>query len=127
MNLNKTQKILLGIFTIVPFILSGYIFYQIFHFILSTVEASQGQDYEPSESAVIAGVLSFIVPIIVLTFISLFLHVFYIVHAALNKQLDQTEKILWILLFIFFGTIPFIIYWFIRLWNENQRPLTQGL
>lgn len=125
MNLNKSQKIALLIFTLLPLVLVPYIFYEIFHFVLHTIETSQ--DHEPSEAVVIAGILSFIVPILILSFISFALHVLYIVHAALNKTIDQTEKIIWILIFIFFGTIPFIVYWFLRIWNERQYTTTTGL
>jgi TM2 domain-containing membrane protein YozV len=125
MNLNKSQKIALLIFTLLPLILVPYIFYEVFHFILHTIETSE--DHEPSETVVIAGILSFIIPILILSFISFALHVLYIVHAALNKAIDQTEKIIWILLFIFFGTIPFIIYWFLRIWNERQHSAPAGL
>lgn len=125
MNLNKSQKIALLIFTLLPLVLVPYIFYEVVHFILHTIETSK--DHDPSEAVIIAGILSFIVPIIILSFISFALHILYIVHAALNKALDQTEKIIWILLFIFFGTIPFIIYWFIRIWNEREHTAHAGL
>lgn len=125
MNLNKSQKIALLIFTLLPLVLVPYIFYEVFHFILDTIETSE--DHEPSEAVVIAGILSFIVPIIILSFISFALHILYIVHAALNKTIDQTEKIIWILIFIFFGTIPFIVYWFLRIRNEGQFTARAGL
>jgi hypothetical protein len=125
MNLNKPQKIALLIFTLLPLVLVPYIFYEVVHFILHTIEISE--DNDPSEAVIIAGVLSFIVPILILSFISFALHILYIVHAALNKTLDQTEKIIWILLFIFFGTIPFIIYWFLRISNERQPAVHAGL
>lgn len=125
MNLNKSQKIALLVFTLLPLVLVPYIFYEVVHFILHTIETSEDQD--PSEAVIIAGVLSFIVPIIILSFISFALHILYIVHAALNKTIDQTEKIIWILIFIFFGTIPFIIYWFLRIWNEREHTAHAGL
>ena len=125
MNLNKSQKIALLVLTLLPLVLVPYIFYEVVHFILHTIETSEYHD--PSEAVIIAGVLSFIIPIIILSFISFALHILYIVHAALSKTLDQTEKIIWILLFIFFGTIPFIIYWFLRIWNERQHTAHAGL
>lgn len=125
MNLSKPQKIALLIFTLLPLVMVPYIFYQIFHFIMETIETSE--HHEPSETVIIAGILSFIVPVLILSFISFALHIVYIVHAALNKTIDQSEKIIWILIFIFFGTIPFIIYWFLRIWNERQHTAHAGL
>lgn len=125
MNLSKPQKIALLIFTLLPLVMVPYIFYQIFHFIMETIETSE--HHEPSEAVIIAGILSFIVPVLILSFISFALHIIYIVHAALNKTIDQSEKIIWILIFIFFGTIPFIIYWFLRIWNERQHTAHAGL
>jgi hypothetical protein len=120
MNLSKVQKIVLGIFTVLPFILFPIIFWQVFHMIIDIVRMSE--QGEPEASQIVMAVFSFLVPILLLTFGCLALLIFYIVHAISNKKLEPAEQLLWVLLFIFFGIIAFPIYWFVRIWNNGNVP-----
>ncbi|HEY9007460.1 MAG TPA: hypothetical protein VIM75_15075 [Ohtaekwangia sp.] len=119
MKLSHTQKIIVCVLTFLPFLVVPYIGFEIFHFVMETIKASE--THEPPDSVVITGILSFIIPILLLSMLSLGLHIFYIIHAAMNKAIDQTERIVWILLFVFFGAITFIIYWFLRIRNEKPE------
>ena len=118
MKLSSAQKIVIGILTLLPFILLPYILYEIFSFVIETVKASESGDPKPAD--ILLGVLAFITPVIMLSILTLALLIFYIVHTIGNKSIDSTERIIWILIFIFFGVIAFPIYWFMRLWNEGQ-------
>jgi hypothetical protein len=120
MELNKTQKIVLGIFTVIPFFLLPVILWQVFHGVLEIIELSEINDPEPKE--IFGLVFSFLGPILLLTFGSLALLIFYIVHTVTNKSLEAAEKLLWVLLFIFFGIIAFPIYWLVRIWNNSNTP-----
>ena len=51
---------------------------------------------------------------------SLGLLVFFIVHLIRNKQVEQNERIIWILVFIFAGMVGYPIYWFMRIWSNNS-------
>ena len=117
MNLNKAQKIILGIFTFLPFILFPIIFWQVFHVVIDLIKTSEYS--EPDASTIVAAVFSLAAPIILLSFGCLALLIFYIVHAVSNKKLEPAEQLLWILLFIFFGIIAFPIYWFVRIMNPS--------
>lgn len=107
------QKILIGIFTFLPFLLTPYILYEVFHFVMETIAASENGDPEPA--VIFAGIASFIFPIILLSITSLALLIYYIIHAAGNKTIDTTERIIWIVLFVFFGIIAFPVYFFMRM------------
>jgi len=82
------------------------------------VESKHGGDPEPED--ILMGISSFVIPIILVSLLSLALLIFYIVHAATNKKLESVEQIMWILLFVFFGIIAFPIYWIIRIWNTPK-------
>ena len=84
MELNKTQKVILGIFTFLPFIFFPIIFFQIFQFVMAMV-ATSGRE-EPEASVVLSGIFSFIVPIILVSLLSLALLILYIVHVVSNKS-----------------------------------------
>jgi hypothetical protein len=118
MNLNRVQKIVLGIFTFLPFLLIPIFIWQIFHNIGSAI-FFDNPDQDPRDF--IFPILSFIFPIILMGVGALALTIFYIVHVILNKGLEPTEQILWILLFIFFGFLAFPAYWIIRIWNNPKN------
>jgi hypothetical protein len=119
MTLSKTQKIILGIFTFLPFVLFPFILWHIAYAILELVEISDHG--EPEDREILVIVFSFIVPIILLALSSLVLLIFYIVHAILNKTIGTGEQLLWILLFIFLGIVAFPVYWVMRIWNNTNK------
>jgi hypothetical protein len=122
MKLSRTQKIIIGVFTLLPFILFPYIIYEIIQFIFEAI--SMSEEGEPEPAAIFAAILSFIFPIIFLSLLSFGLLIFYIIHAVSNKAIESTERVIWIIIFIFFSGIAFPIYWFIRLWNESETNTT---
>jgi len=118
MKLSQTQKIIVGVFTLLPFILFPYIIYEIIHFIFEAINMSEDGDPEPA--AIFAAILSFLFPIILLSLLSFGLMIFYIIHAVSNKAIESTERVIWIIVFIFFSAIAFPVYWFVRLWNDGE-------
>lgn len=120
MEISRTQNIVLGIFTFLPFLFFPIIFFQIFTFVVNIVATSEHSDPEPAD--ILIAVSSFLVPIILASLLSIALLIFYIVHAATNKKIEGIEQIMWILLFIFFGIIAFPIYWLIRISNTAKNP-----
>jgi hypothetical protein len=120
MELSKTQKVLLGIFTFSPFFIFPFIFWQLFDAIINIIKISELGEPEPRE--IMVEVFAFIFPIGMLAFCSLALLIFYIVHAVINKKIQPPEQLLWVLLFIFLGIIAFPVYWVIRIWNNSNNP-----
>ena len=118
MNLSKTQKIVIGVFTLIPFLMIPYIIYEVFYFVMHTISISQQREPDPAD--IFAGVLSFIGPVILCFLISLALLIFYIIHSISNKTITTAERVIWVIVFIFIGSISFPIYWFMRLWNEGK-------
>jgi hypothetical protein len=120
MEINRNQNIVLGIFTFLPFIIFPIIFFQVFGFVINLVATAEHS--EPDAADILLGVSSFLVPIILVSLLSLALLIFYIIHAASNKKIESIEQVMWILLFIFFGIIAFPIYWIMRVWNTSKNP-----
>lgn len=46
--------------------------------------------------------------------------IFYIVHAAMNTSLSTPMKVLWIILFLFFGGVPEVVYFFMEIVPEHS-------
>lgn len=120
MKLSQGAKVILGILTIVPFLIFPYVFFQIFGFVTETVKATHGGG-EPNPEDIIAGVASFVLPILLGSLLTLALLVFYIIHAVNLKTLDTTERVVWIVVFLLFGIISFPVYWILRVWPSEPK------
>ena len=116
MTLNHVQKIILGILTFMPFILLPIFFWQLFHTVGSAIYHDNGSDQD-----FFYPVFSFVFPALLTAVGALALTIFYIVHVILNKKLEPSEQILWILLFIFLGILAFPAYWIVRIWNNPKN------
>ena len=47
---------------------------------------------------------------------------FYIVLAVKNEQLDQSMRIIWIVLFCLVGLFANPVYWYLQVWRKPKRP-----
>jgi len=115
MTLNHVQKVILGIVTFLPFVLFPIFLWQLFHTIGSAIflDNSDREFFYP--------VFSFVFPAILTAIGAFALTIFYIVHVVLNKKLEASEQILWILLFLFLGILAFPAYWILRIWNNPKN------
>jgi hypothetical protein len=116
MKLNTTQKVLLGIFTILPVFLVGYVVSEALSFVMYAIR--HGEEMEGPE--VIPFIASIVGPALALATTRLALFILYIIHAINNPNINQTEKIIWALVFIFFGWIGCPIYFILRIWNDGS-------
>ena len=55
--------------------------------------------------------------VMLMGFLHLGLLIYFIINAINNKAVDSTERIVWILVFVFAGTIGFPLYWYMRIWK----------
>lgn len=75
--------------------------------------------HEEQVEAFYPGLVYIIIFAIVLGIVSLGALVYFIIHAINNKAIDSTERLVWILIFIFTGMIGYPIYWYMRIY-KNQ-------
>lgn len=119
MILSKSQKILVGFLTLLPFVMLPYFLFKFFTLALRMAE----YDGRADEEEILYVVLSFILPIIIMTLLSIGLLIFYIVHLIKNKNLDNNERIIWVLLFVFLGLFAFPIYFFLKITGKQGVEL----
>jgi len=53
--------------------------------------------------------------------------VVFIMHAIKNKAVNETERIVWILVFVFAGVIGFPIYWYMRIHKAGDNNATVAI
>ncbi len=121
MNLSTTQKVVLGIFTILPLVLLPFLFFQIFYTFLVDLHdlIDNGPPDLESQREFFFAIMRFMIPSMILSLVSLGLLIIYLIHVSKNNSLNTTERLVWILILIFAGVIGFPIYWYMQIWNSR--------
>ena len=114
--MSRGSKIFIGILSFLPFILTGTIIIMIIQLI---PEFMEWERYEPDFYTVFSTFTPLLITGIILGLLCLGLLIFYIIHMMNNKNMEPVEKLVWIVVFLFFGMIGYPIYWFMRIWNEK--------
>jgi len=116
---NKNKK-LLGIITFLPFILLIIYFFTFFlSFLGMIIPASNNQ--EPNMGLFMG---NFIIAFIIIGFMSILsigLLIYYIIHITNNKNLDDNNRLVWILLIVFANLIGYGIYWYLQIWKGTDE------
>jgi uncharacterized membrane protein len=115
--MSKSSKLALGIVSFIPLILVGVIIFMIFNLFPEFIEWDK---YEPDARDFFTAFAPIFITGLLIGLISLGLLVFYIIHLVNNKQMESGEKIVWIFVFLFAGTVGYPVYWFFRIWNEKN-------
>jgi len=112
--MKRSHKIGLLILSLLPIIMLPFVIFWIIGGAIKFEEMG-----EP-EAGVPFFVGSMVFWILLIGMISMIAWIIYLVHVIKNKDLDQTEKIVWILLFVFVSFIPQLVYFFMRIWPEDE-------
>ena len=113
----KDNKTVSGILSFLP--LAAFIVYMIvfFSFIFNVMpELHTSPD---DEEIIFPYLFNIILFAIILGIVSLGVLIYFIIHAVNNKTIDSTERLVWILIFIFTGMVGYPIYWYMRI-QRNQ-------
>ena len=120
--MTKNKKILLGVITILPFafiILYVIVFFGMF--ITMPIMLETGNEPNPLiffSSFSLAFIFIFIAVVI-----SIGLMIYYIIHAANNPTFNSNDRLLWILVMVFAHQIGYIIYWYLKIWKEDNNDV----
>jgi hypothetical protein len=118
MHLSTTQKVVLGMFTILPLVLLPYIFFQVFHTLLYNLHDVDPEFMDStSQKEFFFMMIQIMIPSMIISLLSIGLLIFYLIHAAKNNSLNTNERLIWILIFVFAGVIGFPIYWYMQIWK----------
>ena len=111
---NKTVSGILSFLPLAAFIAYMIVFFSFFFNVIPELHRN------PDEEEIIFPYLfNIILFAIILGIISLGVLVYFIIHAVNNKAIDSTERLVWILIFIFTGMVGYPIYWYMRI-QRNQ-------
>ena len=114
--MSRGTKLFIGILSLLPIIMLVIFLFYFFNMFPAFIEWDN-RDPDPKE------VFDVIRPIFIygigMGLLSIFLLVFFIMHLVRNKKIESTERIIWILVFLFAGMVGYPIYWYMRVWNDD--------
>jgi hypothetical protein len=121
-SMSKNKKIIIGIFSILPFLL--FVFYLVsmisFFIYFFRDVAVNGERPEDMIFSGMADMVGMIVTMVLLGLLSLGVMVYFIIHTINNQLITGEERLVWILVFIFVGMVSFPIYWYMRIWRGPE-------
>jgi hypothetical protein len=113
--MSKSRKLLLGILSLLPIILLVVYLVGFIYFFMAVYRHANHEEVLPM--LLFQHMAWLLLAIILLVLFALGLLIYFIIHALNNRLIDSTERIVWILVFVFAGTIGFPIYWYMRIWK----------
>lgn len=119
--MSRGTKVFVGLLSFLPIILLIAFFLMFLFIIPSLSEWDNG--YEPTVQEVFTVFGPIFILAIVMGILSLGLLVFFIMHLVRNNTIDTTERIIWVLVFLFAGLVGYPIYWYMRIWKDDKGPL----
>lgn len=111
MKLSSGSVKLLGFFTVLQllvWIVAGI------YAVLSFIPIVLSGDEESIKTFVLSSMAAFLVLLVVMSLIGLTLLVIYIAHASYHQRLSSAFKVLWIVLFLLFGAVAELVYFFME-------------
>jgi Phospholipase_D-nuclease N-terminal len=126
--MTKSTKILIGIFSILPIILFGIYMILAFSMFFSIMQhPMQLEDGNFPPSIFFRGMIPAFIVALLMGLTALGLLIYYIIHVVNNKNIDSTERLIWILVFIFAGMVGFPIYWYMRIWKTPTPQMPSAI
>lgn len=113
-------RVWLGIATLWPLLYIFLVAGTMVTMFLAGVVAANGKPGQPPEW--VHGLMAGFMAIHCLTMVAgLALIVVYVVSVVNNPRLDQTMRIIWILLTLFGGAFAMPVYWYLYLWRNREE------
>ena len=114
--MTKGNKIILGVFTFLPFVLICLYMISVTLLVKNTLLSHHTDMPFP----ILGDVVSIVIVTLALGLLSFGLLIYYIVHALNNPEIDGNEKVFWAIVFVFASIIGFPVYWYLRIWKRNE-------
>lgn len=114
--MTKSGRSVLGFFTILPIFLT-FTCFLVMAFILK--DAILNGEHPTMPISIIADVFWMLIIVLTVGIISFGLLVYYILHVLNNIEIDNNEKIVWIIAFLLGNILIFPVYWYMRIWKNH--------
>lgn len=113
--MSRSKKIWLGICSLLPLLL--LIVYLIIFFNVFINVFRQAGNQEMFPELIFNHIIWIVLFGMAMAIAKITLLIYFLIHAINNPRVESNERIIWILVFIFAGSIGFPIYWYLRIWQ----------
>lgn len=114
--MSRSSKLFVGILSFLPIILLLVFLFMIFGMFPTFFKWDK---YDPAPQEVFSAFAPLFFLGFAMSILSIGLLIFFIMHLLRHKALDSTERIIWILVFLFAGIVGYPIYWYMRIWKDD--------
>jgi hypothetical protein len=123
--MSKSGKIITGILSFSPlFFLTGY-FILFFSFFLQMFMNMDDPAKMAKPELFVTQFIGMFALLFLMGIVTLGLLIYFIIHINNNKKLDSNEKLIWILIIIFVGMIGKPVYWYMKIWKDEDEKVLQ--
>ena len=117
--MSRSSKLFVGLLSFLPIVLLMIFFVMLLRMFPDFVE----WEHDPTPQEVFTVFSPLFMVGVILGILSLGLLVFFIMHLVRNKNMEGTERVIWVLVFLFAGIVGYPIYWYMRVWKDEPGPL----
>lgn len=119
--MSTSLKTLLGVLSILGFLFIPVIIGYMFLAFIPEMIAMDQQGIDPSPGQIFPILGGFMIISMLFALISFGLMIFYIIHVVQDSSATSNDRILWIILLIFFSNFVLPFYWYFRIWKTNEK------
>ena len=121
---NKSLQAFLAIAPPISFFICIIGYFIFFFSIFTQIEHIENNPQTEFPTAMFGGFAFFFVMILLMSFLSLFSLIYFIIHAAKNPNLkDNNSLVVWILILVLVSMIGSFIYWLVEIRLKNPKPV----
>ncbi|MCK4311300.1 MAG: hypothetical protein KAW88_01035 [Candidatus Cloacimonetes bacterium] len=116
--MKKSNKIILGFCTIVPFLYFIFFFIYIFANIFLMARNEVFVENGPPDWFITLFICHFIVIIWIIVLL-----IIYLINVFRNERVQEDKKILWVVIIFLGNIIAMIVYWYLYIWSESKEVI----
>jgi len=118
--MSRSSKIFIGILSFLPIVLVFVMLFMVLRLIPTFIEwGNNSHNYEPAPQEIFSVFSPMFIVGFGMAILSLGLLIFFIMHLIRHKAMESTERIIWVLVFLFAGIVGYPIYWYMRVWKNE--------
>ena len=125
--MSTVKKVFLGLLSVLPLVML-VIYMNTFFSVMMPVFRHAGQPeliQEAMMNQIMDNIAWIVATGLLMGITSLSALIYFLVHAINNTAIDSSERLVWILVFIFAGVLAKPVYWYMRIWKQ-PAPVANG-
>lgn len=121
---NKSLQAFLAIAPMIAFVLLIAGYFVFFFSVITNIQQLENNPGHGFPPIFFGGFAFFFIMIIIVSLLSLFSLIYFVIHAAKNPNLEEgSMRVIWILILVLISGIGQFIYWLVEIRMKTPRPV----